>query len=159
MHRRSPNLERLAAEQVADYLERVPVGSSLPIDSSAALCDILELLVPELLRRRYPEWQEESIDGFFFSSAVKNDAVSAELKGTCILISDQTVTPFSLSIRLSVPHRFETLRIRLGEPGGGPLGISGPACNSRAAQKMLLALNARVEAVHWVYDVAVEASP
>lgn len=150
---------RLAAEEVANYLERVPVGSSFPIDSSAGLCDILELLVPEVLRRSNPEWQEESIGGFFFSSAVKTGDLSAEIAGTCILISDQTVTPVALSSRLSGRHRFEALRIRLGEPGSGPLGISGPPCNSRAAQEMLVDLNARVDAVNWVYDVTVGGSP
>lgn len=157
-HRGSPDLGRLAAEQVANYLERVPVGSPLPIESSSALCDILELLVPDILRRSYVEWQKESIDGFFFSSTAKTDDLSAELSGTCILISDQTVTPFALDIRLSDRRRVETLRIRLGEPGTGPIGISGPACNSRAAQQMLFALNARVEAVNWVYDATVGAS-
>jgi hypothetical protein len=157
-HRRSPDLERLAAEQLASYLERVPVGSSLPIDSSAALCDVLEFFVPEILRRSYPEWEKESIDGFLFSSAVKTGDASAELTGTCILISDQTVTPFALSMRLSGPHRFESLRIRLGEAGTGPLGISGPVCTSTAAHKMLRARSTRIEAVKWVYDVTVGAS-
>ncbi len=153
-HRGSPDLERLAAEQVAAYLEQVSVGASFRVASSSELCDILELLVPAILRRKYPEWLEESIDGFFFSSAVKSDDVSAELAGTCILISDQTVTPFALSIRLADSHRFEALRIKLGEPGAGPLGISGPACNSRGAEEMLLALNSRLEHVDWVYDIA-----
>jgi hypothetical protein len=149
----------VAAEQVANYLEPVPIGSSLAIDSSAPLCAILELLVPEVLRRSNPEWQEESIDGFFFSSAIKTGDASAELVGTCILISDQTVTPFALSIHVSDRHQLDALRIRLGEPGTGPLRISGPACNSRAARTMLMTLNQRVERVHWVYDVAVGSAP
>lgn len=153
--RRSPDLERLAAEHVASYLEGVIVGLSLPIDSSAPLCDVLELLVPEILRRDSPEWLEESIDGFIFSSAVKTGQASAELVGICILISDQTVTPFVLSIRLSDRHRFESLRIRLGEPGSGSLGISGPPCNSRAAQTLLAGLTERLDTVKWVYDFAV----
>lgn len=158
-HRRPPDLERLAAEQVASYLDRADLDSSLAIDPSAALFDILELLVPEILRRTNPEWQKESIDGFFVSSAVKTGDASADLTGTCILISDQAATPFTLSMRLADPHRFESLRIRLGEPGNGPLGISGPACNSRAAQEMLQGLNARLEAVQWRYDVTVGTSP
>lgn len=155
---RRPNLERLAAEQVAGHLKRAHPDSSLAIDSSAALCDILELLVPEVLGRTNPEWQNESIDGFFFSSAVKTGNSSAELSGTCILISDQAVTPFALSMRLVGSHAFESLRIRLGEPGSGPLGISGPACNSRAAMQMLEGLNARLNTVRWRYDVTIEAS-
>lgn len=151
---RSPDLERLAAEQVAGCLKQVPVGSPLPIDSSSELCDTLEPLIPEILRRTHPEWGDESIDGFFFSSAVKKDDASAELAGTCILISDQTVTPFALDLRLSDRQEFAFFRIRLGEPGEGPLGISGPECTSRGARDMLLALNSRLEQVDWVYDVA-----
>jgi hypothetical protein len=158
-YRRAPDLERLAAEQVAACLKQVPVGSPLPIDSSSELCDTLELLIPEILRRTHPEWGAESIDGFFFSSAVKNDDVSAELAGTCILISDQTVTPFALDLRLSDPQVFASFRIRLGEPGEGPLGISGPECGSCAARDMLLVLNARLERVDWVYDVTLWTSP
>jgi hypothetical protein len=154
-----PDLQRLAAEQVAGYLEAAAVGSSLPIDPSAELCDILELLVPEILRRTNPEWRSESIDGFFFSSAVKTGEDSAELTGTCILISDQTVTPFAIGVRLSDPGRFQSLRIKLGEPGNGSLGISGPPCTSGAAETMLQTLSARVEAIDWVYDVRVGESP
>lgn len=148
------DLMQLAAEQVASLLEMVPVGSEIPLDSSSDLCDTLELLLPEFLRRDHPEWETESIDGFFFSSTLKTDEASAELVGTCILISDQTVTPFALSLSLSDSREFRTLRIRLGEPGGGPLGISGPGCNSRAAQQMLFASTARLALIEWVYDVA-----
>lgn len=119
------------------------------------MCDTLELLIPKILREKHAEWDKESIDGFFFSSTVMSDDTSAQLVGTCILISDQTVTPFALNLSLLDPTAFRSLRIRLGEPGEGRLGISGPACNSPAAQKMLLALNARLDRVNWAYDVAV----
>ena len=152
---RPPDLRRLAAEHLAAHLDRVPVGSSFVIDSSAALCDVLELLVPESLRPTNPEWQKESIDGFFFASAVKTGEGSAEMAGTCILISDQSVTPFALSVSLADNHRIETLRVRLGEPGGGRLGISGPACNSRAGEELLQGLVSRLGDVRWKYDVDV----
>jgi hypothetical protein len=150
----SPELRGLAAEQVAALLEEVPDGSPLALDSSGELCNTLELLVPELLRRQHHEWKTESIDGFFFSSAVKISELSAELVGTCILISDQTVTPFALDMSLAGWHDFAALRIRLGEPGSGPLGISGPRCNSSAADKLLYALNTRLAFVDWAYDVS-----
>ena len=150
-----PNLERLAAEQIAACLQGVPVGSPLAVDSSSDLCDTLELLIPEILRREHPEWERESIDGFFFSTAVKSNEGGAELWGTCILISDQTVTPFWLDLSLSDPGVFEAVRIKLGEPGAGALGISGPVCTSRAAVEMLDDLNARLEQVAWVYEVTV----
>lgn len=140
-------------------MEGLSVGSTLPVDSSSDLSDTLELLIPEILRRDHPEWERESIDGFFFSSAVKSDNASADLTGTCILISDQTVTPFAVNLSLSDSGTFLSFRIRLGEPGKGPLGISGPKCNSRAAQEMLFALNSRLDRVNWVYDVSCRERP
>jgi hypothetical protein len=152
--RKAPDLAKLAAEQFAAYLKLVPVGSPLPINSSSDLCYTLELLVPEVLRREHPEWGGESIDGFFFSTSMKKDEASGELAGTCILISDQTVTPFVLNLTLSDRQGFASFRIRLGEAGNGPLGISGPDCNSRAARDLLLGLDARLQQIDWVYDVA-----
>jgi hypothetical protein len=136
-------------------LQGADVGASLAIDSASDLCSTLELLIPEVLRSEHPEWNTESIDGFFFSSAVKTDDGMAELTGTCILISDQTVTPFALDVGLSDVGTFRSFRIRLGEPGTGPLGISGPPCNSSAAQTMLAVLSDRLERVAWTYDVSV----
>jgi hypothetical protein len=154
----TPDLEQLAASQLAAWLTGVPVGSALDIDSAHDLQDTLELLIPQILRRKHHEWQVESIDGFFFSSAVKTDNESVALVGTCILISDQAVTPFALDISLSPSSTIRYLRIRLGEPGKGALGISGPECNSRAAREMLAALNARLDRVHWMYDVTMPES-
>lgn len=154
MRSRTPDLERLAASQLASCLEQTAIGSPLAIDSASNLCDTLELLIPEVLRREHSEWERESLDGFFFATTVKNDAESADLAGTCILISDQTVTPFLLSVRLAGIAAFRNFRIRLGEPGEGALRISGPDCNSSAAQEMLLSLDARLDQIEWVYDAA-----
>jgi hypothetical protein len=151
---RPPDLKRLAAIQVATCLEGKAVGESLPLDSSSDLCGTLELLIPAVLRLTHSEWAEESIDGFFFSSAVRGFEHSAEIVGTCILISDQTVTPFALDVALEDAETFRSFRIRLGERGRGPLGISGPKCTSDAALEMLHALNARLDQIAWVYDLA-----
>lgn len=151
-----PDLEQIAAHQVADLLALVGVGESLPLDSSADLCDTLELFIPQLLRRDHSEWEEESIDGFFFSSARRTGAESVALIGTCILISDQTVTPVVLDLCVSGGGQLQSIRIRLGEPGHGPLGISGPMSSSRSAREMLAAIAGRVDRVRWVYDVSVE---
>ena len=151
----APDLEGLAASQVAACLVGLPVGAPLPLASSSDLCFILELLIPALLRTDYPEWGHESIDGFFFASAVKSDRRAATLAGTCILMSDQTVTPFILNLDLADQGGFDLFRIRLGDLGHGPLGISGPAANSTAAQTLLLSLNARLDQVDWAYDVHV----
>jgi len=151
----TPDLEQLAASQVKVCLEGVAIGAPLPVDSSSDLCNTLELLIPKMLRTEHPEWEKESIDGFFFAYSVKTGVRAAELAGTCILISDQTVTPFLVNISLSDVGSFASFRIRLGEPGSGSLDISGPECNSRAAQEMLYALNTRIDQVEWAYDVSV----
>jgi hypothetical protein len=136
-------------------LDGVAVGSPLSVDSGSDLGDTLELFIPELLRRNHGEWEKESIDGFFFSSALKTRELSARLMGTCILISDQTVTPFSLELSLSQAGTLRSVRVRLGEPGAGALGISGPAVNSPAARKVLLDLMGRIDRVDWAYDISV----
>lgn len=150
-----PSLTSLAAQHAATHLDGVPVGSPVAIDSGAELCGVLEYLLPQILMQRHPEWSGESIDGFFFSLAVKSSSSTVELIGTCILISDQTVTPFALSIRVGRDGGLEALRLRIGEPGGGRLGISGPACHAGAAGSLLARLNDRIEAIEWQYDVAV----
>jgi hypothetical protein len=126
----------------------------VPISSSSDICDTLELLIPQVLRVERPEWERESIDGFYFSHAVKRGSASAELAGTCILISDQTVTPFHLDLTFAEDGRLRPSLIRLGEPGDGPLGISGPGCNSRAATELLAGLDARLDGIDWVYSAA-----
>jgi hypothetical protein len=149
-----PDLNRLAANQFAAVLDGKAVGAALPLSSSSDICATLELLIPAALRPRYPEWETESIDGFFFSSAVWSFEHSAEIAGTCILITDQTVTPFALDVELDDAETLRSFRIRLGEPGDGPLGISGPKCTSDAAREMLDGLNARLDQIAWVYDLA-----
>jgi hypothetical protein len=115
----------------------------------------LEYLVPQLLQRDHPEWKAESIDGFYFSRDVKVGDNSAELAGVCILIRDQTLTPFRLDLSLSGGGTFESFRIRLGEPGGGALGISGPPVSERAASFAAYELLDRLDRIDWVYDIVI----
>lgn len=147
----TPDLERLAAHELASELNGVATGAALSLDMTSKLSLILERFIPQLLRQAHPEWEKESIDGFFFSRTRKTDETSAELVGTCILISDQTVTPFTLDLTVAHDGSLRPVRVRLGERGGGPLGISGPVCTSSAANKLLLGLVARLDRIKWVY--------
>jgi hypothetical protein len=150
----SPDLERLAATELAILLNDLEVGSHVSIDSSSEICYILELLIPKILRREHREWGEESLDGFFFSCAIKTGQDSCELAGTCVLIRDQTVTPFALNMSVANAGVFGSFRIKLGEPGKGLLGISGPKVSTRAAQELLLNLNERLDWIDWAYEAA-----
>lgn len=118
--RQTSDLERLAATELAACMAGRPAGAPLPLDSSSELCFVLERLIPALLRSEHPEWRFEGIDGFYFASATKSDRNAARLAGTCILISDQAVTPFMLDFVLADADAFESWRIRVGEQGRGP---------------------------------------
>jgi hypothetical protein len=149
-----PDLASVVAREVAKLLDAVEIGSPLQVGSASSVCPVLERLVPQVLAARHSEWGSESLDGFYFSHAVRTGSRSAEFAGTCILISDQAMTPFRMNFDLSDKSTM-TLRIRLGEPlGNGPLGISGPPWGSSAARELLSLLDERLDIVDWVYDEA-----
>ena len=119
----------------------------------------MELYLPQRLRDSHGEWERESIDGFFISQATKASDSMAVLLGTCILISDQRLTPVYFEVEVA-PTRdhIAAYRLRIGEPGGGPLGISGPPCDSKEAASLLYGLVDRLGRVPWAYDVSGPAS-
>lgn len=156
-----PDLERRAGAAALGLMDDVPVGGPLRLTAgtqlcNAELCTVLEHLVPQLLASEHPEWRGESLDGFYLSHAVRESAHSVELAGTCVLITDQRVTPFTLNLSVSADGALDRIGIRLGEQGGGPLGISGPLSNSTAAGTLLLELAHRLDQIVWVYDLVVE---
>ena len=155
--RNQPDLMLKAAGELAACMNGVAIGSPLPIDSSSELSTTLEYLVPQILAQSYAEWRGESLDGFYFSSATRSDDNSALLTGLCILMSDQALTPFTLNLGLSDEAKLDAVRIRLGEPGGGRLGISRWKWGSADVLKNVWALNARLEIIDWVYDIEIKA--
>ena len=151
---RSSSLEARVASELSALMKDVAIGTEFPVASNAAVCYALELFLPSLLRARFAEWERESLDGFGIASARRVGPSAVELAGICILISDQTVTPFCAHFVVS-PDRssISAYRVRVGEAGHGPLGISGPDCNSSGARRLLGGLVARMESVRWVYAV------
>jgi len=144
-------LKRHVAGWAATLLaERSPSESPL-VDEAADGLFALELLVPAVLSRTYPMWGAESIDGFRIASVQRPSVRSLTLLGLCVLISDQSVTPCRLSIALADSVSLAEFAIQLGEPGGGPLGVSGPPCNSRLAEVLLAGLSDRAAQIAWVY--------
>ncbi len=149
------DLDGIAARELYDLLDGVSVGAAFTVGPSDDLWSSLERLFPILLSPVYPVWKSESLDGFYLALAQKTDATSARLVGTCILISDQTVTPFCAELAISpTADSIASYRILLGESGGGALGISGPPCHSFAAHKLLAGIVARIDDVDWAFAVA-----
>ena len=138
--------------ELTNVLKEVPVGSHFHVLPSALLCHCLERFLPRRLSERYPAWEKESLDGIFVARAVKTGPRMAELVGTCILITDQTVTPFIVELEVSEPNGPVTVqRLKLGEPGSGPLGISGPVANSKDAERLLASVVERMNDIDWSY--------
>lgn len=154
-------LESALVAELSGLLVNTPVGAQFAVEPAADICCSLELLLPRLLAARHPEWARESLDGFFVARAVKSAAARAELVGVCIIISDQTVTPFRLELAMESPESvaLESVRIRMGEAGRGELGISGPPVNSKAASTLLANVASRIDSVQWSYDVQFRRRP
>jgi hypothetical protein len=149
------HLEIQIASELNALLAAVPVGTTFTVSPASMLCSSMELLLPHLLSRQHPEWKKESLDGIFIANAIKTDTLAVQFVGTCILISDQTVTPLLVDLALtSSGESIASFRVCLGEPGGGPLGISGPACNSRGAKQLLAMISNRVKDIRWSYIIA-----
>jgi len=147
------------ASELHDLLRGLPIGAQFDVPPSANICYSLELFIPAVLRQRYPEWEKESLDGLFVARATKTGPAAVQLIGTCILISDQTVTPFLVDLELlekADSDSVTAIRVMLGEPGSGLLGISGPPCNSPDAQRLLTSLVDRIDKVAWPYALRSE---
>lgn len=154
-HEVTARLEAKLASALRELLAGVAVGAEVNVDPSADFCSSLEVVLPRLLRLRHSEWAKESLDGVFVALARKTGPAALQLAGTCILITDQTVTPLLVDLVLSsFGESIESIRVRLGEPGGGPLGISGPDCNSQAAEHLLATLTTRLDEILWSYEIA-----
>jgi hypothetical protein len=154
------NPSRAEAEAASDlraHLNGVVVGPEFKVGQTADLRASLERYIPQLLSHHYSTWEWESLDGFHFSSVMKVGPATAEFSGPCILISDQTVTPFFIRLTIAESDNSVTsYQVLLGEPGGGHLGISGPPCNSLRAQKVLAKLPSKLNDIRWQYRVTSE---
>jgi hypothetical protein len=90
--------EQRVAASLRTLLQGKRIGSDLVNDEQAwgARRDFeasLEFYLPEVLADIYREWEQESLDGFYFTVGKKRDEFEAEFFGLCIIISDETLTP------------------------------------------------------------------
>jgi hypothetical protein len=151
------SLETIVAHQLSTLLDKSATGLAIDLTPYPELFDSLERFIPHLLSLRYPEWEWESLDGLYTVMAQRLDSETAEFAGMCILISDQTITPFFIRLTLTTLHdSIASYRVSLGESGSGRLGISGPPCNTHGASKILANIGARLDKIRWVYRVESE---
>lgn len=93
-------------------------GSCIPhSDDLQEALRALEWFIPELLSDF-----RESLDGIYPFTARKAGERGAELFGMCILLSDQTLVPLQLTLRLSPDHdAIGWIECRLGEQLDGKM--------------------------------------
>ena len=122
--------ERLATSPRRKYRELTPQdinGAAVGSDISQApgFADInaaLEHYLPAVLCEVLNYWKDESLDGVFNELATVTAPRQVEIAGTCILISDQTLTPFHLQLHVaSDVDEIEWLDCRLGEIRDGAM--------------------------------------
>ena len=107
-----------------------------------------------VLKESYPEWESESLDGFFVAYACRTGPSTVEMYGTCILVTDQTCTPFHFTFELSQSeYRIIKYHVSVGEQGTGHLLISGPECNSKKAMFLLQTIHERIGNIEWAFEV------
>jgi len=76
----------------------------------------MDRYLPEILCRAYPKpWRFEGLDGVYLARAMKTGERTAEFAGMCLLITDQSLTPFQVSLRASATRdSVEWMHCRLG---------------------------------------------
>jgi hypothetical protein len=150
--RTPPDLQDLVASAFWALLEEIPVGAEINEEQAADLLGTLEYFLPLRLELDFPEWRGESLDGFYFAKAEKTGNGTARFIGTCILISDQTMTPFFLELSLTASgDDLASIKLFLGEKGGGKLGISGPGWGTKGAWKLIENIPYRLDSIRWSY--------
>lgn len=148
------DLERRVAADLSSWLEGLPVGAEFSVEPTAEVCASLELYIPRLLQEKYEQWKRESLDGVRVACAYKTGPNAARIGGTCILITDQSVTPFLLeAVASSSGQALESFRVCVGEAGDGPLGISGPDWGSSESAILSATIADRIDNVDWSFEV------
>lgn len=143
--------EELTCRALRPILAQSVDGGDIP-ESEACLemLTALEFFIPEVLAELYPEWKDESLDGFYPLVIRKTGRNGMEMFGLCILISDQTVTPIDLKLRIdSDRDEVAWLECRLGEAAEHGIG----RWPLKSKTKRLFALEGRKDQIQWVYRV------
>ena len=144
-------------EHAAHWLRAVlaPLDDGSPIYQSEEFKNALvglEWFIPEVLGEIHPEWNDESLDGILPAYARKIAAEELMVAGGCILISDQTVVPMHLRLKIGTSaDQITWLECRLGERGDDGKMKRMPY-DSWSAKKLMAAAE-ELDSIDWVYKV------
>jgi len=146
--------EQCVSRSLRTIFSDLPNGASISgFEQLQDLFGGLEFFLPQVLRTTYPEWEHESLDGFFPLIARKTGDAEAEIFGLCILISDQTLTPIHLQVQASnTTEEVSWLECKLGEQGEHGI-VRTPWPSGNATERLVHALEGRADTIAWVYRV------
>ena len=148
------NIEHTLSTELAELIATVPVGGLFTVAPSSDFAFSLELFIPGVLKKRFPEWELESLDGIFVTHACRTGLLEVEMYGMCILITDQTCTPFRVNFEIyKEVSRLFKYHVLIGEQGSGHLKISGPKINTEEANVLLRNINDRIKAIVWTFEL------
>jgi hypothetical protein len=145
--------ERITCAALRRVLEPLPVGARIErSEDFRKFLGTLEHFLSAVLEATYPkDWRYESLDGLLVAHAFKTEALAAELTGMCYLITDQTLTPFHVRLRIAeATDEIEWGHCELGEQTEDGLRRF-PSRFLRERMRALRALD--VSAIAWAYEV------
>ena len=144
-------LEQQLARSLRGALDSVAIGGDISqSDGFGTVTSALEFYLPAVLREVHAYWKYESLDGFFHEIAFKTAERQAEIAGLCILISDQTLTPFHVQLRIaSGTDQIEWLDCRLGEIRDDVL-VRIPYNSERRGNR---SISGRLDGIDWKFHV------
>lgn len=145
------SLETELAVDLRALLHDVEAGGGIPdTPSLRSVLSTLEAYFPAVLREIHPEWRHESLDGVFCELGRKIGDREVEFAGLCLLITDLTLTPYHVRLRLARDtDEIEWLDCRLGEIRNGQL-VRIPY-NAYAGGRFSVA--GRLQSIAWKYHV------
>lgn len=147
--------EQRISRAMRPLLELIPTGARFEDDCGVR--DVLvglEYFLPAILADVYPYWKGESLDGFYLSEARKTGFYRAEMRGVCILISDQTITPFHVRMQIAASSdKINWMECRLGKRGNGN-GEMERIPWSRWQGHSYSFLQDSLKPIDWTYQVA-----
>ena len=150
MSRRQREITRLLRAVLSD----LPKGSSVP-DSEMfgqALSN-LEFFVAAVLRTKYHEWVEESLDGVWALDAKKSNENEAKILGLCMIITSQRYTPIYLKLQVhATEDKIVLFDCKLGEKGSQGM----EATSSRhldSLEERIRGFDGDARSIQWVYEI------
>lgn len=143
-------VENTVARSLRAVLAALPDGANIDdSDEFQTLLSGLEYFLPAVLGEVHQEWKGQGLDGFLFGLKRKMGPGEAEFFGMCIFISDQTLTPIHLRLRVAAASdEVEWLECSVGKPGDGKGGMMRVPYNSTKG-----GLLCTPDSIPWVYRV------